>query len=91
MGDQIACQLPEEGVDVAGGAGSTLVSRFVSASEGDEIDRGFSFVSSSTSEGEGSFERTGEADMGVTKKGGLGNRRCLVRSSETTQEQARPP
>ena len=48
-------------MDVAGGAGSTLVPGFVSASEGDdEPDRGFSSVSSSTNEGEGSL---GEADM----------------------------
>ena len=98
MGDQIACQSPDEGVDVAAlvpdevGVGSTLVAVFVSASGGDKPDRGASGVScvcstSSTCSfgdgGEGSFERTGS--MGGADMEVDGMSRCLVRSSATAE------
>lgn len=58
-------------MDVAEGVGSTVVpvSLFVSASEGDDPDLDFSSnCSASSNEGEGSFERTGEADMEVERR-----------------------
>ena len=60
-------------MDVAAGVGSTLfvpVAALVSASEGDDPDCAFSSSCSTSfsNEGEGSFEWTGEADMGVERR-----------------------
>jgi hypothetical protein len=83
------------------GVGSRLDPAFVSASGGDDPDRGASAVSctcstslpsSFSSEGEGSFERTGEtgeADMVAEERGTLGMSRCLVSSSGRSSSRKR--